>query len=167
MRHERTSGIIRVLPGRSLLALAVIVGACSGSPTQEFGRTDQDRIREMSRQLAAAFNAKDVARLLGFYSITAAVMPPNSATVRGQEPIKSFIEALLADGVTDLQVEAKEISGHGALAYESGTYSLRRRPPGGGAEVRDRGKYISVLREFAGQWRYEYMIWNSDLPPAS
>jgi hypothetical protein len=28
----------------------------------------------------------------------------------------------------------------------------------------DRGKYLFVLRQLGGTWRYEYAMWNSDLP---
>ena len=29
---------------------------------------------------------------------------------------------------------------------------------------RDRGKYLFVLRNMAGDWRLEYTSWSSDLP---
>ena len=54
--------------------------------------------------------------------------------------------------------------GHGTLAYFAGTFSLDLKPEGG-PERRDRGKVIWILRKLGGQWRFEYQIMSSDLPP--
>jgi hypothetical protein len=33
-----------------------------------------------------------------------------------------------------------------------------------GQPEHDRGKYLFILRSMGGNWRYEYSMWNSDLP---
>ena len=55
--------------------------------------------------------------------------------------------------------------GHGTLAYESGTFSLIRKPASG-PETRDRGKYMFIWRFYPAQkaWLIDYTIWSSDLP---
>ncbi len=55
-------------------------------------------------------------------------------------------------------MEPEDVAGHGPLAYQSGTYTLT------GAAARDRGKYLIVMRNMAGNWRMEYTAWSSDLP---
>jgi hypothetical protein len=36
--------------------------------------------------------------------------------------------------------------------------------PSAGPTTRDRGKLLFVLRRMNDTWRYEYTVWNSDLP---
>ena len=145
------------------LALTVAVSACAtGAREQGFTRADQDAIRKNAEDLAAAFNAKDVDTVLGFYAESSVFMPPNAPLLRGRDPLKSFYDGMIEQGATDLRLEPDEVSGHGPIAYESGTYSVSYAK---GAH-RDRGKYLLVLRNMGGTWRTEKTIWSSDLPPA-
>jgi hypothetical protein len=38
-------------------------------------------------------------------------------------------------------------------------------PPGGGVPSRDRGKVLWIVHDYNGQWKFEYQIMSSDLPP--
>lgn len=144
------------------LALAVAASACAtGANEQGFTRADQDIIRKNAVDLAAAFNAKQVDKVLQFYADNSVFMPPNAPLLRGRDPLKSFYSGMIEQGATDLRLEPDEVSGHGPIAYESGTYSVSY-----GAS-HDRGKYLLVLRNMAGTWRTEKTIWSSDLPPAA
>ena len=145
------------------LALAGTVSACATAATQqEFTRTDAETIRKSSAELAAAFNDRQVEKVLAFYADNSVFMPPNAPQLRGREPLKSFFDELLAKGADNLQLTPDEVAGHGPIAYEYGTYSVELGAGGG----RDRGKYLVVLRNTAGTWRAEKTIWSSDLPPA-
>jgi ketosteroid isomerase-like protein len=145
------------------LVLTVAVSACStGANEPGFTREDQDAIRKNAVDLAAAFNAKEVEKVLGFYAENSIFMPPNAPLLRGRDPLKSFYSDLIEKGATDLRLEPDEVSGHGPIAYESGTYSVTYA----NGTSRDRGKYLLVLRNMAGTWRTEKTIWSSDLPPA-
>jgi ketosteroid isomerase-like protein len=131
-----------------------------------FGLEDRQQITKFVQDFAAAYNTKDAAKMLTFYSGSALLMPPNASTVRGQESIQGYYHNRFnVDGATDLALEAKEISGEGPLAYVSGTFSLRLQPPDG-TERRDRGKLLFILRNLAKSWRIEVSMWSSDLPPA-
>ena len=68
-------------------------------------------------------------------------------------------------GATNLRMEVSEVSGHGPLAYQSGTYEMDVKPASGPSS-RDRGKYLFIARRMNTVWRYEYKVWNSDLPQA-
>ena len=145
------------------LALTVAVSACAtGAREQGFTRADQDAIRKNAEDLAAAFNAKEVDKVLGFYAENSVFMPPNAPLLRGRDPLKSFYDGMIEQGATDLRLEPDEVSGHGPIAYESGTYSVSYAK----GDQRDRGKYLLVLRNMGGTWRTEKTICSSDLPPA-
>ena len=152
---------------KSLLFLAVVslVSACAGSnPAETFGQKDQAAIREQAESLVKAFNAKDVSQMLGTYTENLVFMPPNQPEIRGKDALKIFYDDLLKTGATNLKLDVAEVSGHGRLAYESGTYEMDVKPASG-TTTHDRGKYLFIMRKINNTWRYEYTVWNSDLPP--
>jgi ketosteroid isomerase-like protein len=147
----------------ALLFLIVGAAACaSGEESDEFTTSDRDAIRQRSQQLATAFNAKQMDAILELYADNSVFMPPNAPSLRGREPLREFYEDLIGRA-TNLRLETEDLSGHGPLAYETGTYSLVYED----GAVRDRGKYVFVWRNTADIWRTEKTIWSSDLPPQS
>ena len=151
MRHAVTIAV---------LALTIAASACASGPReQEFSRADQETIRKNAVELSAAFNDKNIDRLLEFYADNSTFMPPNAPLLRGREPLRSFYRGMLDKGATALQLQPEDVAGHGPIAYESGAYSVSYADGG-----RDRGKYLLVLRNTGGTWRTEKTIWSSDLP---
>ena len=145
-----------------LLSVVCLAAACSGAkPGDEFTMKDQTVIRERSEAFVKAFNAKDVDQILGIYAENSTFMPPNEPVIRGKDALRTFYGDMLKAGASDLRLNVTEVSGNGPLAYQTGTYDLNR------GTVRDRGKYLFVLRKIADTWRYEYTMWNSDLPAKS
>jgi len=143
------------------LVLTLAVSACAtGAKQQEFSRTDIDAIRQSAVELSAAFNGKDVDKIVQFYADNSVFMPPNAPLLRGREPLKSFYGEMISKGATELKLEPDDVAGHGPIAYESGTYQINFANG-----RRDRGKYLLVLRNMAGTWRTEKTMWSSDLPP--
>jgi ketosteroid isomerase-like protein len=146
-------------------ALLLATAACSGAnPADQFTQKDQAAIRERNEAFVKAFNAKDVTQILGIYAENSTFMPPNQPLIRGKDALKTFYDDLLKSGATDLKLEVNEVSGHGPLAYQSGTYEMNVKPASGAAS-HDRGKYLFILRRMGDTWRLEYTVWNSDLPP--
>jgi ketosteroid isomerase-like protein len=151
--------------GAAVLALGV--AACAGSaPSQEFGKPDADQIRKMVQDFTAAYNAKDIAKIGTFFSPGASLMPPNRNTLRGLEAVKGFYEGRVNDeGANGLAIEIQAIEGHGPLGYVVGTFSLNLTPPNGAPGRHDRGKVLWIVRKLAGQWKFDWQIMASDLPP--
>ena len=151
-----------------MFLLAVVSLAAAGCGTaksgEEFGMKDQTQIRERTDAFVKAFNEKNVTEVLALYAENSTFMPPNQPIIRGKDALKSFYDDLLKSGAANLKLNVSEVSGFGPLAYQSGTYEMDLKPVSGAAAARDRGKYLFVLRRMAGTWRYEYTMWNSDLP---
>lgn len=141
--------------------------ACGGSaPTETFGRADAEQISKMVKEFTAAYNAKDVEKIGTYFSGNASLMPANRSTLSGLEAVKGFFkERVTTEGATDLAIEMQSVQGHGPLAYFAGTFSLNLKPEGV-PERHDRGKVIWILRKLGGQWKFEYQMMSSDLPPA-
>lgn len=149
-----------------LTAVGMLAAACGGSAGPEFGRADAEALTQMARDFAAAYNTKDAAKTASFSADNAVLLPPNSSMIRGADSIRGFYEIRFTEGATDLRFEVRDVGGHGPLAYLSGDFSVRNAPPGK-PEWRDRGKFLWIARNFNGQWRWEYQMWSSDLPPPS
>ncbi len=145
-----------------VVALALTAGACGGPQEQQFTRADSDAIRKLDADFVAAFNAKNVDKLLTLYADNSVFMPPNAPTLRGREPLTSFYREMMSKSDTSLQMDPVDIAGHGPIAYQNGTFTRTT------AGNRDRGKFLFVMRKMGDTWRFEYTIWSSDLPaPAS
>lgn len=141
------------------LTLTLLAGACGGPAGPEFTKTDSDAIRKANQDHVAAFNAKNINGILATYAENSVFMPPNAPLLRGKDPLRAFYNSLFERG-GQLAMEVEEVSGHGPLAYEAGTYTVQYEGP---SPTRDRGKYLRVLRNQNG-WHIEKMIWSSDLP---
>jgi ketosteroid isomerase-like protein len=148
---------MRTVMKAAALALALGMGACGGPVEPEFGRTDADAIRKSTADLAAGINEKKIDQILALYDDNSTFMPPNAPLLRGREPLKSFYTDLVSK-VNDIRLEPADVAGHGPIAYESGTYTMNI------GTTHDRGKFLFVLRNMAGNWRLEYSSWSSDLP---
>jgi uncharacterized protein (TIGR02246 family) len=146
-----------------LLGVVCLATACAtAKPEDEFGMKDQAAIRERSAELVKAFNAKDTAQVLGVYTENSTFMPPNQPVLRGKDAMKPFYDDMFKSGASNLKIDVAEVSGHGPLAYQSGTFEMDLKPANGQAD-HDRGKYLFIARKLNNTWRYEYMVWNSDL----
>jgi ketosteroid isomerase-like protein len=146
----------------AVLSLSLGAGACSGPTPREFTRADREAIVKSNADLVAAFNAGDLDGIVPLYSPESLFMPPNSPSMRGHDAVRSYFRNLLEEDEARLQMESEEISGHGPIAMQSGTYVLEITR--GGKISRDRGKYMRMLRLTAGIWRIEKSMWSSDLP---
>jgi ketosteroid isomerase-like protein len=150
------------------LAVALLAaGGCGGqAPSQEFGKQDVDQIKQMLQGFVAAYNAKDIEKIGTYFSANSAIMPPNRSTLRGVDAVKGFFEGRVKDeGATDLQIEPLTIEGHGPLGYIAGTFSLNLKGADGSKNQHDRGKILWIIRKYGGQWKFEWQIMSSDLPP--
>jgi ketosteroid isomerase-like protein len=148
-----------------LLPVLLLAAACSGPAAEEFTTKDAGTIRQQTDAFVKAFNAKDVSKILEIYADNSVFMPPNEPIIRGKDALKIFYTDIFKRGATNLRLDTAEVSGHGPIAYQSGTYELDYKPATG-APSRDRGKFLFVLRKMANVWKYQYTMWNSDLPPA-
>ncbi len=149
----------------ALIMSFVLAAACSGPAPEEFTTKDAGAIRQQHEAFVTAFNAKQNDAILNLYAENSVFMPPNEPIIRGKDALKHFYEELFKRGASNLRMDIAEVSGHGPLAYQSGNYEMDLKPETG-TPGRDRGKYLFVLRKMQIGWKYEYTMWNSDLPPA-
>jgi uncharacterized protein (TIGR02246 family) len=147
--------------------VALAIAACGAPKQEEFTTQDAANIRQKSEAFVAALNGKQIPQIVEMFAENATLMPPNRPVLRGRDAIRNFYDELINQtGATNLQLDVQEVVGHGPLAYQAGSYELQYKPTTGAPpRDRDRGKYLFVLRDLGGTWRYEYTVWNSDLLP--
>jgi uncharacterized protein (TIGR02246 family) len=148
--------------------VSIVVGAsCSGSSGPRFDRADVDNIKRLIEELRTAFNAKDPAKAAALYSTTGVVMPPNKPIMRGRQFVEQYYKDRFAEGASDLEITAADVSGQGNLAYANGDYRLNLVSSDGKPPRRDRGKFLWIFRENNNQWFIEYVSFSSDFvtPP--
>lgn len=148
-----------------LLASTTVLSSCAQAPAgPTFARDDIATIVSTVEDFEKNFNAKDVEKITAQFSANGVMMPPNHATSRARDAIKQYFVGRFGEGVSDMQLEAKDVGGSGPLAYASGDYRLTITPTGG-QPYPDRGKFVWLLRDTDGRWLVDYVIFNSDFAP--
>lgn len=155
---------MRTLSYFAATALVATLAGCSQAPATgvQFTKEDVDTITKNIDGLEAAFNAKDADKAAGFFSANAVVMPPNHSTARSKETVRQYYVGRFEEGAQGLELDPKDISGNGTLAYASGDYRLDAAAAGAD---RDRGKFVWILRKTNGSWLIDYVIYSSDFAP--
>jgi uncharacterized protein (TIGR02246 family) len=134
-------------------AVLVVTGIVQGQ-----GKTDPV-LNKMATEWASAYNAKDAAKLAGFYTEDAVYMPPNEPMVKGRAAIEAHFKRELQQGSTNLQLMPMASAISGSQAFEAGTATVT--VPGGRTE---NGKYLVVFKQVGGAWKIAYDINNADQP---
>ena len=121
----------------------------------------QTAIEAANELFMATFNRGDAAALADLYTEKGQLLPTGSDVVTGKEAIQDFWQGAMDMGINSARLETIEVEGHGDTAIDEGKYTLR----GESGSVLDRGKYIVIWKQQAGQWKLHRDIWTSSLSP--
>ena len=138
----------------AVLAIIVVNGVVQGQ-----SKTDPI-LNKMATEWAAAYNAKDAAKVAGMYTTDAVFMPPNQAMVKGRAAIEAMFKKEFQEGSTNIKLTPVESAISGSQAFEAGTATVT--VPGGRTES---GKYLVVFAQEGGTWKIKYDTHNADQPP--
>jgi uncharacterized protein (TIGR02246 family) len=122
------------------------------------GKTEPT-LNKMAADWAAAFNAKDAAKLASFYTEDATYMPPDLPMVKGRANLEAQFKREFEEGFTNLQLKPMESAISGSQAFEAGTATVEA--PGG---LTENSKYLVVFKLVGSDWKIAYDIHNSDKP---
>lgn len=129
---------------------------------------DDQLLRDLDAQWSAAAGAKDLDKVVSYYSEDATVLAPNAAAVTSKAEIRQTWKDLLA--LPGLAISWKttkvEMAKSGDMAYMTGTYEMAMTDATGKPAM-DRGKYLEVWEKQAdGKWKCGADAFNTDLPLA-
>ena len=128
--------------------------------------SDDQALRDLDEQWAAAAGAKDLDKTLSYYSDDAIVLPPNAPAAMTKDAIrKAWKDMFDLPGFALIwQTTKVEMSKAGDMAYVIGAYEMQindvREHP-----RKDHGKYLEVFKKQAdGKWKCAADMFSSDLP---
>lgn len=148
-----------------ILGVLALMG-CAGDSKNATPVEDIDaKIRNLTKAYVTSANAKDVARVVAFYTPDAVLLPPNHAAVEGHDAIRRYFQSELMDaGFSDFDNQPIKIEHSGDLAYQRGSYVFQLVDAKGGKKV-ERGKYVVVWKRMPNkEWRMLIDSWSSDSP---
>ena len=159
---------------RFLVTLAFVAVAVSskiasggGSPTAPSPDTAtvKTAIEAANRRFLDAFKRGDRAGMVANYADDAIMMMPNEEAWRGRPGLdKGFGGFLSQMSFKDGAATTTDVMVAGDLAVETGTFWWTLQPKSG-AEIKDKGKYLTVWKRQAdGSWKIVRDINNTDLP---
>ncbi len=118
-----------------------------------------DAIAAVNARFTSAIAEGNAAAVGELYTDDAKFMPPNGDVVVGPEGIAAWLQLMLDDGISSLELETVELEEHGDTAIEEGRYKL-----GTADGPADAGKYIVIWKNEGGAWKLHKDIFNSNQP---
>ncbi len=120
-------------------------------------------IAQSNQNFMKAFKARDSIGVANCYATDAKAMAANAPAVKGRSNITHFISGMMKNGLTNLELSTRNIWGDSSIVAEEGVYDLSDSI---GKNI-DKGKYIVLWKQEAGNWKMFRDIWTTDLPDSA
>jgi len=156
---------------RFCLAGVLAVVAAAG-----FGQTKKTdgALEKLRSDFAAAFNAKDAAKVASFYADDAIAMPPNEQMITGRANIQASYRKAFDSNVGTIALRSIESVSSGDWGFQAGTWKLTAGSTAnvaGAVVVTESptatvGKNMVIYKRTGSGWKMAYDIWNDDAPGA-
>jgi uncharacterized protein (TIGR02246 family) len=144
--------------------LTIATAALFSAAVTAFAQTVSAPLMERTKQFVAAVKAKDAAKVAACYTEDAVWMQPNGPRVNGQKAIEDHVRRLFQDSPSaDLELTPLASQVSGELAFIQGQFATSGKGPNG-QFVREKGNYVWILRNVAGEWKIAQDIFNSSEP---
>jgi ketosteroid isomerase-like protein len=153
------SRVVSVFIGLVAVVSYPIAAECSGDAASTIQWLHEQHV-------PAVLRARDIEALMDVYAEDAISQPPGQPALIGRQAIGEMWVGVLAAYDVEVVVEVEEIEVAGVWAFERGRYRMRLTPRDGEVEILDEGKYLDILREVDGEWKYWRVTWNSSLAPS-
>jgi uncharacterized protein (TIGR02246 family) len=145
-----------------LLAVSILIAAraaVGATPDLEAERAALVRLDKAWAQAAAA---KDLEKVLSFWSDDARVVPPGQPAVIGKEALREYVSGAFAVPGFAIQWETSDfvVSASGDMAYGLGTNVVTFNGADG-KTITERGRAVTVWRKDpGGAWKCVIDTWN-------
>ncbi|HUX08770.1 MAG TPA: nuclear transport factor 2 family protein [Acidobacteriota bacterium] len=111
--------------------------------------------------ISEAVAAGNVDAMVAFYTVDAALMPPNSEILKGTDLITATMQGMVNQGTKGLVLTTTEISDAGEFICEIGRYDMRIQPRGRRATT-EVGKYLVMWQpQPDGSLKIALDMWNT------
>jgi uncharacterized protein (TIGR02246 family) len=144
---------------RFLSAVAALV-ALLGAASAEAQKKTDPALDAITRAFAAAFNARDAAKVASFYADDAVMISASEPMVTGRTTIEERYRREFTQGLTKLQLTPLESATSGTQAFEVGTSSVSLDTAAG--LMTATGKYAVIYKKVGADWKIAYVIYTND-----
>ena len=144
--------------GPGLMAVLLAAGAAPVDVAAE-----RAALARADKAWSEAAVARDVEKVLSYWTDDAVVYPPGQPAVSGKEALRTFVtDGLAMPGFTiRWNTSAFEVSASGDMAYGVGTNTVTMNDAQG-KTITERGRSVTVWRKGAdGRWRCVVDTWNA------
>ncbi|HEY5406250.1 MAG TPA: DUF4440 domain-containing protein [Ginsengibacter sp.] len=117
-------------------------------------------ITQSNQNFMKSFKAGDSVGVAACYTSDAKTMAAHMPSVKGRNNIIHFIGESMNSGLKKINLSTDHISGDSSMVAEEGTYEVS---DSSGKSI-DKGKYIVLWKQEAGNWKMFRDIWTTDLP---
>ena len=138
--------------------LAAAAGCASGKKADPASLRAE--IDAANKRFMETFARADGSALSEMYTEDAQLLPPGSQAIEGRAGIETLWTGLFALPVKEIQLETRDLFGHGDDACEVGRYRL----VGNDGSIFEAGKYTVIWRRQEGGWKLHRDMWNTDVP---
>lgn len=119
-------------------------------------------IKQSNELFMKSFEKGDTASVASCYTSNAHLMIADTPAIEGRADVQEFISGMMEKGVNEFNLSSEHIWGDSTMLVEVGDYILKSEKD----KQLDKGKYIALWQQEAGNWRIYRHMWNSDLPEA-
>ncbi len=139
--------------------------AHSQTPASPNLTQETQRVRDAAAAVAGAESARDLERVLSYYTDDAVAQAAGAAALVGKPALRRHYQALFASSFVELVASTTdvEVAASGDLAWEQGINRLTRR--GASGPELEVGKYLAVWRKEAGAWKIAAIAVTADGAP--
>lgn len=125
--------------------------------------SDKEAIERAMRIYESACNEGDLNKFLTTFTDDAVTLAPGLPAATGRENKTLAADHFFGPFNMAMTLENDEVEVMGDWAFMRGHYTLTLTPKAGGDAIKDRGKYLDLLRRQADDsWKFARLIWNSD-----
>jgi ketosteroid isomerase-like protein len=148
-----------------LPVLACVLGLAAGAAAV----VAEEGAKSVDAAWLKAIKANDVDALVACYAPDAVMWMPDAPEARGEQAIRATYTGLLgANTVVDASLTNPVYNTSGDISTSWGHFTLVLKPKTGGENAVMKGRFLSVSKKSAGQWRYVADLASAEpLPPAA
>jgi ketosteroid isomerase-like protein len=154
-------GHYRFAVGAATFALTLLATSCTQQPSADNRAVNEAAIRDADLAWSKAAAAKEVDKIVSYYTDNASSFVDRGPTATGKDAIRGQWEELFMMGYSiNWQPTKVEVAQSGDLGYSQGTYEEMTTEGKGSS---NRGKYVVIWKKQAdGAWKAVSEIANSD-----
>jgi uncharacterized protein (TIGR02246 family) len=120
-------------------------------------------IMQSNEKLMKAFKTIDSVGVANCFTTDAKLMCSNRPSIEGKENIMRYFSNMMRTGIKEIDLKTIKILGDSSVLAEEGTYLFSDSQK----EQIDKGKYIVLWKQEAGNWKMYRDMWTSDLPSSA